>query len=160
MNGLLKTKKINIYEKSLEEDIKKLKEIPYAYNEIQFFIDVVAKHQLYDNISIKKPKIILIGTNIPEEIVYASGITPYWIIGGNLATIGWSDSFVPRDTDSVSRALLGEILNDDFEVAKNALIIVPFINDSFKKITYLLKRENYKVHFIFVPSTKNKDYVD
>ena len=44
MNGLLKTKKINIYEKSLEEDIKKLKEIPYAYNEIQFFIDVDIVH--------------------------------------------------------------------------------------------------------------------
>lgn len=155
MNFLLKTKKIVAYEKSLKDEIDKLQTFEPAYEQINYFIDIVFEKLLFDNLYEKKPKVVLLGTNIPEEIVYASGNTPYWVMGGSLSTIGWSDNLVPRDTDSVSRSLLGMLVNDNFEIAKDALIIVPLINDSFKKITYLLKNEGYKVHYVSVPSTKN-----
>lgn len=155
MNGLLKNIQEITYEKTLEEELQKLQNVDMRYGMIQYFINIVKKNLLYDNLHSQKPSIIMLGTNIPEELIYASGKIPYWVMGGLSTTVGWSDSIVPRDTDSVSRSLLGVLINENFDIAKESLIIVPLINDSFKKITYILKNEGYKVHYVCVPPTKN-----
>lgn len=156
MNVLLNNNKIIDYEKALKEDFVKLENMQVRYPELDYFIEIVKEKLIYQNMSMEKPKIIIIGTSIPEEIVYASGNTPYWVMGGSLSTIGWSDSLVPRDTDSVSRSLLGVLLNENFDIAKESLIIIPVMSDSFRKITYLLKNEGYNIHNVYIPAIKTE----
>lgn len=160
MNILLNNSKIIDYEKSIKEDFLKLETMDVRYGEINYFIDLVKEKLIYQNMCMEKPKIIAIGTSIPEEIIYASGNTPYWIMGGSLSTIGWSDNLVPRDTDSISRSLLGVLLNDNFEMAKKSLIIIPVMSDSFRKITYLLKNEGYNIHNVYIPAIKTDFTLD
>ena len=56
------------------------------------------------------PNVVILGTAIPEEILMAAGAEPYWLTGGSLGSIAWSDDLVPRDTDPVSRSILGYII--------------------------------------------------
>lgn len=156
MNILLNNSKIIDYEKSIKEDFLKLEAMNLRYEEISYFIELVKEKLIYQNMCMKKPKIIAIGTSIPEEIIYASGNTPYWVMGGSLSTIGWSDNLVPRDTDSISRSLLGVLINDNFEIAKKSLIIIPVMSDSFRKITYILKNEGYNIHNVYIPDIKTE----
>ena len=55
----------------------------------------------------------------------------------------WADDIVPRDTDPVSRSGLG-YLKSGF--AKHALILIPLVNDSSRKLAYMLKTMGLKVH--------------
>lgn len=61
----------------------------------------------------------------------------------------WADDIVPRDTDPVSRSGLGSIVSG---FAENALILIPLVNDSTRKLAYILKSKGLKVHtFHFSP---------
>lgn len=45
------------------------------------------------------PRIIVLGTGIPDELVRAFDVSVMRILGGNHESCGWSDQLVPRDTD-------------------------------------------------------------
>ena len=97
------------------------------------------------------PKAVILGTAIPEELVYACGAIPYWLIGGSLASTVWSDELVPRDTDPVSRSILGYIHRKDGADLSQALFIIPLVSDSMKKIAYQLKAEGRKLCLAGIP---------
>ena len=69
----------------------------------------------------------------------------------------WADDIVPRDTDPVSRSGLG-YLKSGF--AKHALILIPLVNDSSRKLAYMLKTMGLKVHTFHFPPVKNKDSME
>lgn len=73
------------------------------------------------------PDIIVLGSNIPEELVLAAGKKHYWVSGGSRISSIWADDMVPRDTDPVSRSSLG-YLKSGF--AEKSLVLVPLVNDS------------------------------
>ena len=98
-----------------------------------------------------KPKVVILGTGILEELVYACGASPYWLIGGSLASTVWSDELVPRDTDPVSRSILGYINKPDGADFSDALFIIPLVSDSMRKIAYQLKSEGRKLCLVDIP---------
>ena len=57
----------------------------------------------------RKPAVAVLGPGVPEELILAAGTTPYYILGGSLKSTAWSDDLVPRDTDPISRSILGYI---------------------------------------------------
>lgn len=59
MNFLLKTKKIVAYEKSLKDEIDKFQTFEPAYEQINYFIDIVFEKLLFDNLYEKKPKVVI-----------------------------------------------------------------------------------------------------
>lgn len=104
-----------------------------------------------------RPDLAVIGSGIPEELVLASGKRPYWILGGSRVSSMWADDAVPRDTDPVSRSSIG-YLKSCF--MKKALILVPLVNDSARKLAYILKSEGLKVHTVHFPPVKNADSIE
>ncbi len=104
------------------------------------------------------PDVVLVGTAIPEEIVIAAGAAPYWIIGGSLGSTAWSDDLVPRDTDPVSRSIVGYINRPECADLSDSLFIIPLISDSMRKIAYDLKSDGHKVCVIDVPPDRNDRY--
>lgn len=66
----------------------------------------------------------------------------------------WADDALPRDTDPVSRSSLGYMKSCCKE---KALILIPLVNDSARKLAYILKSEGFKVHTVHFPPFKNAD---
>ena len=80
---------------------------------LRWFLDT-AYNRAYNNTECTDSKsVVILGTSVPEELVIAAGAEPQWIIGGSLASTVWSDELVPRDTDPVSRSVLGYINRPD-----------------------------------------------
>ncbi len=104
------------------------------------------------------PNVVILGTAVPEEILMAAGAKPYFLIGGSLGSVSWSDDLVPRDTDPVSRSILGYINRPENMDFSNSLFIIPLVSDSMKKIAYQLKTEGRKICLVDIPPVKNDKY--
>lgn len=144
------------YNEEILDTLEKVAKTMPAYKELAFFTETVKEHYLAESEN-GIPKIIVLGSNIPEELVLASGVKPYWILGGSRVSSMWADDAVPRDTDPVSRSGLG-YLKTGF--ADKALILIPLVSDSSRKLAYILKTMGLKVHTFHFPPVKNKDSIE
>ncbi len=133
----------NEYMESLNRIWSQRKHLP----EIKYFLDT--EYAWAKNRS--APQVVILGTAIPEELVYACGAEPYWLTGGSLASAVWSDELVPRDTDPVSRSILGHIHQPDGADFTDSLFIIPLVSDSMRKIAYQLKAEGRKICLVDIP---------
>ncbi|MDE7184974.1 MAG: 2-hydroxyacyl-CoA dehydratase family protein [Lachnospiraceae bacterium] len=142
---------LSAYKKELKDVLQRLVETMPAYKELRFFIKCVINHYLTD---LKKNNsgIVVVGSNIPEELVLVSGKMPYWILGGSRVSSMWADDIVPRDTDPVSRSGLGYIRSG---FAEKSLILIPLVSDSTRKLAYILKSGGFKIHTFHFPPVKD-----
>ena len=156
MSNNISSNKTDIFDKEYCESLNSLYNDNAELTEIRWFFN-----KTYDwayeteNLS---PDVVLLGTAIPEEMVIAAGAKPYWIIGGSLGSVAWSDDLVPRDTDPVSRSIAGYINRPEGADFSDSLFIIPLINDSMRKIAYDLKSEGHKVCLIDVPPDSKDKY--
>ncbi len=139
------------YKKEVDDVLQRLAEIMPAYEELQYFKNCVSSHYLADP-ERKRSDLVVIGSSIPEELVLVAGRMPYWILGGSRASSMWADDMVPRDTDPVSRSGLGYILSG---FAGDALILIPLVSDSTRKLAYILKSRGYRVQTCHFPPVKD-----
>lgn len=155
----MKQQEITAYEQEYQETLARLKKSMPPYREAKLLLQAIEKHFSFKAISSRRPKIIVLGSGIPDELVYAFGACPYWVLGGSLQTGVWAGDAAPRDADPVSRSLLGRLLGlEDF--AQNALILLPIVSDSTRKLAYLLRRSGMKVHTIDIPPVKDEFAVE
>lgn len=145
--------KVNLssYKKEMKDVLQRLVKTMPAYKELRFFVECVINHYLTD-LEKDSSDIVVIGSNIPEELVLVSGKMPYWILGGSRVSSMWADDIVPRDTDPVSRSGLGYILSG---FAEKSLILIPLVSDSTRKLAYILKSKGLKVHTFHFPPVKD-----
>ncbi|MDE6602211.1 MAG: 2-hydroxyacyl-CoA dehydratase family protein [Lachnospiraceae bacterium] len=137
--------------KEMADVLKRLLKTMPAYKEMDYFVKCVINHYLAEP-GKNNSDIVVIGSNIPEELVLVSGKMPYWILGGSRVSSTWADDIVPRDTDPVSRSGLGYILSG---FAENSLILIPLVSDSTRKLAYILKSRGFKVHTFHFPPVKD-----
>lgn len=139
------------YKKEIMDTLQKLiKGLP-AYKEFVYFVKCVGNHYL-TAFEKENPDIVVIGSDIPEELVLVSGRVPYWVLGGSRVSSMWADDIVPRDTDPVSRSGLGYVLSG---FAENALVLIPLVSDSTRKLAYILRSRGFKVHTFHFPPVKD-----
>lgn len=142
---------LSAYKKEMKDVLKRLVKTMPAYKELRFFVECVINHYLKD-FEENSSEIVVIGSNIPEELVLVSGKMPYWILGGSRVSSMWADDMVPRDTDPVSRSGLGYVLSS---FAEQSLILIPLVSDSTRKLAYILKSKGLKVHTFHFPPVKD-----
>ena len=155
MSDFTNEMKSSNYEKEITNALQRVAEkMPY-YQEYRYFEKIVSNHYL----SVSRnaiPKIIVLGSGFPEELIVAAGKMPYWILGGSRESSMWADDLVPRDTDPVSRSSLGYIKSG---LGKNALILITLVNDSSRKLAYILKSTGHKVQTFHFPPLKDADSI-
>ncbi|MBP5378021.1 MAG: 2-hydroxyacyl-CoA dehydratase [Ruminococcus sp.] len=122
--------------------------------EMKYFLDTEYIWSSRRTRSLQKPSVVILGTCIPEELVMAAGTEPYWLIGGSLGSVAWSDDLVPRDTDPVSRSILGYIHQPNGADFSESLFIIPVTSDSMRKTAYQLRDEGRKICIVDVPPDK------
>lgn len=143
----------DIYISEINDSIKKLEE-EKSSKQLEYFFKIT-KEYFNDN-EYQVQKIIVLGTSIPEEIIYALKEVPLWIIGGSLGTYNLADEFVPRDTDSVSQSILGFLKRKKLENPKDYTVIIPITCDSMRKLAYILEKE-VNVIIVDFPTDKNQE---
>ena len=99
----------------------------------------------------EKPEIILLGEDIPWELVKAAGARTRIVLGGSLETTHWSDAMLPRDTDPISRSACGWLMNPHFNLAENALVLTALTSDSRRKLTGLMRDNGIHVLAVDLP---------
>lgn len=153
MNGTTEKELIAYNQENLDV-LEKLKaELP-KIPELDYFFDLARAYHSIEAIREKRPEILVMGTEVPEELVLAPGKSVYWILGGSPRAGVWAGELAPRDTDPISRSMLGLLENEWGCLPEDALILIPTVNDSRRKIAYLLRRAGRKVHTIDVPPVK------
>lgn len=124
--------------------------------EANYFLELIRAYNSPAALAEKKPKVIVMGTDFPGEIIHAlTGKPPYWVIGGNNAFTSASDDDVPRDTDPVTRAALGQLLVMD-QAKDSALVVIPCSSDAQRKAAYFLEKHGWRVVTLWIPAVKDE----
>lgn len=127
-----------------------------SFTEAEYFLEQIRRYYSFEELSAKSPKVIVLGTDFPSEIILAlTGKPPYWIIGGNNAFTAASDEDVPRDTDPVTRAALGQLTTME-QAKESALVVIPCSSDSQRKIAYYLQKNGWRVVTVWIPAVKDE----
>ena len=151
----LQEKEVSAYKTEHQNIAERLmREMP-PFKEAEQLLELVQTHFSLAAHDTLHPKVMILGSAFPEELVYAFGITPYWVLGGSLQTGAWAGELAPRDADPVSRSILGFLLGMG-EMARDALILLPIVSDSTRKLAYLLRREGLKVHMLDIPPVEDE----
>jgi len=133
------------------ECIESIRKTCGGLKEARYFLDIASRYFNPRWIQQQRPKIIVLGTSLPAEIVYAfTGENPFWVFGGSRAMTDVSDGDVPRDTDPVARSMLG-YLQLAKHMSEHALVIVPLVSDSQRKLAYILKSQGWNVETFYLP---------
>ena len=138
-----------VYKNEYTDTLNRLWKENQKVSSFKFFLDTA--HRRFDASAQAKPAVAVLGPDVPEELICAAGAQPYWLLGGSLGSVAWSDDLVPRDADPVSRSVLGFIHQPDGPDFSETLFIVPLTCDSMRKIAYHLKDEGYKLLLADIP---------
>jgi benzoyl-CoA reductase/2-hydroxyglutaryl-CoA dehydratase subunit BcrC/BadD/HgdB len=139
------------YTEECQSTLARISADNHSLSSLGFFLDSAAQwHADFDQDRVM-PSVVVLGYGIPEQLVYACGTAPYHLLGGSHAACQWSDDVMPRDSDPVSRSILGHALRLAKRSDIHPLFVVPAVNDNLRKISYLLKREGCSVLPVDIP---------
>ena len=117
----------------------------------RYFADTAYRYSVLGLSDEVQPDVLILGPGIPEALLRAFHIHYRYLLGGSHTMTAWSDELVPRDTDPVSRSILGSIFAPEGARFAGSLFIIPVSSDSMRKIAYLLKEEGRRVFTLDVP---------
>ena len=117
----------------------------------RYFADTAYRYSVLGSSDEVQPEVLVLGPGIPEALLRAFHIHYRYLLGGSHTMTAWSDELVPRDTDPVSRSILGSIFAPEGARFAGSLFIIPVSSDSMRKIAYLIKEEGRRVFTLDVP---------
>lgn len=142
------------HKENIKELIEKVTTDKTAPHNIDYFNQILLDyHVRFKNIS--ENDICIFGVSIPEEIIRALDLNPLWILGGSFHMGGSVSDTFPRDVDPVVRSAYGMYKATVQETKKNLSVIIPYQNDSFRKLSWIMKTEGSLVHEFDLPSVKD-----
>ena len=117
----------------------------------RYFADTAYRYSVLGSSDEVHPEVLVLGPGIPEALLRAFHIHYRYLLGGSHTMTAWSDELVPRDTDPVSRSILGSIFAPEGARFGRSLFLIPVSSDSMRKIAYLIKEEGRRVFTLDVP---------
>ena len=133
------------------ETINRIKKENQTLRELNWFSELAAARFNREYLQSRNPDVIVLGDDIPAEIIYSVCDRPFYVLGGSLETAHWADELTPRDTDPFSRSSIGWLINPEFDITENALIVTAVSSDSRRKLISILRGSGRSVASIDVP---------
>jgi benzoyl-CoA reductase/2-hydroxyglutaryl-CoA dehydratase subunit BcrC/BadD/HgdB len=151
----MKSTEHNNFKNEATETINRIETENSNLFELKWFLETALLR--FDESYLKKiqPQVIVLGNDIPAEVLYAVCDHPFYILGGSLGTAHWADELTPRDTDPFSRSSLGWLINPQFNLSNDALIVTAVSSDSRRKLISILQNAGRKVAAMDVPPMNN-----
>ena len=147
----MRSTELNAFKNEAIETINRIETENSNLFELKWFPDTASMRFKSDYLNNVRPQVIVLGNDIPAEIIYAVCDNPFYILGGSLGTAHWADELTPRDTDPFSRSSLGWLINPEFDIANDALIVTAVSSDSRRKLISILQRAGRKVAAMDIP---------
>ena len=119
--------------------------------DLHWFFDTALRRFDSNYLNRRKPDLIVLGNDIPAELIYAVCDSPFYVLGGSLQAAHWADELTPRDTDPVSCSSLGWLINQEFDLTANSLIVTAISSDSRRKLVSILKNSERSVAALDIP---------
>ncbi len=127
--------------------------------QLRWFLETALQRFNKDYLNSRSPRVIVLGDDIPSEILYAVCDDPFYVLGGSLGTAHWADELTPRDIDPFSRSSLGLLVNPEFDLTENALIVTAISSDSRRKLISVLQNNGRKVAALDIPPNQSPNAV-
>ncbi|RDU24999.1 2-hydroxyacyl-CoA dehydratase subunit D [Anaerosacchariphilus polymeriproducens] len=143
---------LDLYDKEWSDSINMINKKSKTLKEMAYFTKLAQEHA--QALLEKEPKVIILGLDFPEEILLALEKEHVYVIGGSLISSNEADNMVPRDTDAVTKSILGILLQKGMDLDKNQVVLIPIVCDSMRKLSNMLN-DKMRVIPIELPSTKN-----
>ena len=131
--------------------LEQVKKEHCGFSEANWFVHGLMHRFQTERLTGDKPKLMILGEDFPAELALAVCDQPRFLLGGSLETAHWSDALLPRDADPVSCSACGWLLNEHFQMAEDALIVVTLSNDNRRKLAGLLKMHGLEVLPVDMP---------
>lgn len=147
----MRSTELNAFKNEAIETINRIEKENSNLFELKWFPDTASMRFKSDYLNNVRPQVIVLGNDIPAEIIYAVCDNPFYILGGSLGTAHWADELTPRDTDPFSRSSLGWLINPEFDIANDALIVTAVSSDSRRKLISILQNAGRKVAAMDIP---------
>lgn len=142
MNKKLNERILETYKNNVLKTLNELRKDETCPKNAEYFFSLAEDYFLKNKTEDNLPKIGLIGTCIPEEIIYALGAQPIWILGGSFGAGLAADEYVPRDTDPIVRSTIGIIKSGLVPSIQDCeAIIAPVAYDGERKMVSILSKE-------------------
>ena len=122
-----------------------------GFPEVDWFLDRLEGSFSAKTLNQEKPSLIVLGEDFPQELAMALSDHTRFILGGSLETTHWSDALLPRDADPVSRSACGWLLNDRFNLARDAVVVMVLSSDNRRKLASLFRENGIKVVAADIP---------
>ena len=143
------------YESEIQDTLNRLSRENAQCSSFSWFLDRARLWYDRTHRKTRKSSVTILGCGVPEELVLAAGAKPCFIMGGSLRSGDWSDDIVPRDTDPVSRSILGFLMDPDAPDDSDTLFIIPVQNDSLRKACRILEKTGKNLHVVDIPPVRN-----
>lgn len=140
-----------LYNIEIETTLEGLRKGNDSFRTFNYYEDLAFQYLNADACNREIPQVVVLGRGVPEVLLSAFGIRYRYLLGGSRLAATLSDDLVPRDTDPISRSILGELLLPGRSALTQALFIIPIHSDSFRKIAYLMKEKGYKTFTLDIP---------
>ena len=127
--------------------------------QLRWFLETALQRFNKGYLNSRSPRVIVLGDDIPSEVLYAVCDDPFYVLGGSLGTAHWADELTPRDTDPFSRSSLGWLLNPAFDLTENALIVTAVSSDSRRKLISVLQNSGKKTAALDIPPNRTSNAV-
>lgn len=147
----MRSTELNAFKNEAIETINRIETENSNLFELKWFPDTASMRFKSNYLNNVRPQVIVLGNDIPAEIIYAVCDNPFYILGGSLGTAHWADELTPRDTDPFSRSSLGWLINPEFDIANDALIVTAVSSDSRRKLISILQKAGRKVAAMDIP---------
>lgn len=144
----------DLYFKEWDDSIAILNKKREILKEMSYFTELAQKHA--KELLEKEQKVIILGLDFPEEILLALENEHVYVIGGSLISSNEAGNVVPRDTDAVTKSILGILLQKGMDFKKDQIVLIPIVCDSMRKLSNMLK-DKMRVIPVELPSTKNSN---
>lgn len=124
----------NSFELEWQNTIQTLSDKNKKLKELEYFLNLGSKYAKFCGEAGDRPKLIILGTSFPEEIIRAMGIEYYYVLGGCFESTLLDNVNLPKDADDCARSIVGILKSDSLKLSKNDVLLVPLCNDNMKKI--------------------------
>lgn len=126
------------FESEWIDTIRVLRQRNTGYKQLSWFLDLGQNRFRDESLQKEKPRVILLDHCFPEEIVRSMTSDYLYLLSGSFSAAGDGEPMTPRDTDSAIRAALGMLTNPEWKLADKAIVLLPLVNDSMRKLYDML----------------------
>ena len=124
----------NAFELEWQNTIQTLADKNKSLKELEYFLNLGREYAGLYNDCKNTPKIVMVGTSFPEEIIRAMDIEYRYVLGGSFESTLADSVNLPKDADDGARSIVGMLKNDSLTLSKEDVVIIPLYNDNMKKL--------------------------